>query len=110
MPEQEKARENTKSASLRESRRFVRELMAGAPYYECYVKCSLEACEARDPKGLYRRARKGQIANMTGIGDPYETPKTPDFTVETDRCSLGLCVEAVIQFLVDIKMIVPRRL
>lgn len=45
------------------------------PYFECYVQCSLEICEQRDPKGIYKKARAGIIKNMTGIHDPYEEPK-----------------------------------
>ena len=84
-----------------ESRRFVRRLMAGFPYYECYIKCSLGMCEERDPKGLYGKARRGEISNMTGISDPYEEPVEPDLTVETDRLSLDASVDAVIRFLVE---------
>lgn len=87
-------------APYRESREFVRELMTGWPYFECYVKCSLQACEARDPKGLYKKARMGEIKNMTGLSDPYEEPERPDLLIETDLMPLEQCVDLVIQFLV----------
>jgi adenylylsulfate kinase len=86
-------------APYRESRGFVREVMRGWPYHECYVKCSLAVCEQRDPKGLYRRARLGEITNMTGLSDPYEEPEAPDLVVETDALSMEDSVERVIDFL-----------
>lgn len=92
-------------APYRESRRFVRELMEKVPYYECYVKCPLETCEIRDPKDLYKRARAGEIKNMTGIGSPYEEPENPDLIIETDRISLDQSVALVINFLIDTKVV-----
>lgn len=89
----------------RSSRQFIRGLMADCPFYECYVKCDLGICETRDPKGLYRRARRGEIRNMTGLGAPYEEPVTPDLTVETDRLSPGECVEVVIHKLMEVGLI-----
>lgn len=59
--------------------------MIGAKFIEVYVKCSLETCIRRDPKGLYRRALAGEIPDMTGIGDPYEEPLNPDVVVDTEK-------------------------
>jgi adenylylsulfate kinase len=95
-------------APYEESRRFVRELMAGYPYYECYVKCPLKVCEQRDPKGLYRRARTGEIQNMTGISAPFEEPDSPDLIVETDRRPLEKCADKVIHFLNEQRLIILR--
>lgn len=67
-------------APYRQSREFIRELMSEIPFYECYVKCALETCESREPKGQYQKAGKGQITNMTGISAPYETPESSDWT------------------------------
>jgi adenylylsulfate kinase len=92
----------------RQSRQFVRELMSEVPYFECYVKCGIETCETRDPKGLYRRARSGDITNMTGISAPYEPPENPDFIIETDQYPLDQCVDRLLQFLMDRKIIVLR--
>ena len=86
-------------APYKDSRIFVRELMAGQQYYECYIKCSLAVCEWRDVKGLYRKARQGEIRNMTGIGDPYEEPDTPDLVIDTEKLTLDGSVDLVIQFL-----------
>lgn len=66
-------------------------------FHEIYVKASLEACEKRDPKGLYRKAREGQIAEFTGVSAPYEAPETPELVVETDREA----VEASLQKILD---------
>lgn len=85
----------------RKSRGFVRELMTSLPYYECYIKCALDVCEQRDPKGLYKKARSGEIKNMTGISAPYEEPESPELIIETDRFALEECVDRVIQFLRD---------
>ena len=95
-------------APYRESRHFVRQLMEKIPYYECYVKCSLETCEARDPKNLYKRARAGEIENMTGIGSPYEEPEAPDLVVQTDCLSLDQSVALVIDFLMNKKVVFQR--
>ena len=54
-------------------------------FVEVYVKCSIEACVKRDTKGLYKKARAGEITNMTGIQDPYEEPKHPDIIVNTEE-------------------------
>lgn len=95
-------------APYRESRRFVRVLMEKVAYYECYVKCPLETCEVRDPKNLYKRARAGEIKNMTGIGSPYEEPENPDLIIETNRLSLEQSVEQVIDFLINTKVVFHR--
>ena len=86
-------------APYRESREFIRTTMQGWPYYECYVKCCLESCEARDPKGLYKRARSGEIQNMTGIHAPYEEPRNPELVIETEKMSLDESVDCVLRFL-----------
>lgn len=88
-------------APYRESRAFIRELMSEWPYYECYVKCGLAECERRDPKGLYRRARGGQVQGMTGLSAPYEAPENPDLTIETEQLTLDESVDCVIDFLID---------
>ena len=59
--------------------------MIGDKFIEVYVKCSLETCVNRDPKGLYKRALAGEILNMTGIGDPYEEPHNPEVVVDTEK-------------------------
>ena len=92
----------------RNSRMFVRELMLNLPFYECYVKCSVEQCEKRDPKGLYKKARKGEITNMTGLTAPYEEPQDPELIVDTSQISLDNCVDQMVEFLIADKIIFSR--
>lgn len=61
---------------------------AGMPFIEIFVDCSLAAAEARDPKGLYKKARAGEIKNFTGIDDPYEAPESPELHLHSDQLSL----------------------
>ena len=65
-------------------------------FIEVFVDCSLEAAEARDPKGLYKKARAGEIKNFTGIDDPYEAPNTPEIHLKTDQQTLEEEVELII--------------
>lgn len=84
----------------RQDRRRIRSLMSReGDFLEIFVSCPLEECERRDPKGLYRRARAGEIRNFTGIDDPYEEPEAPELVLETDRHDVEACVERVISFL-----------
>lgn len=64
----------------------------GEDYVEIYVNCPLEVCEARDVKGLYARARKGEIPNFTGITAPFEVPENPDIEIKTNEQSVDECV------------------
>ena len=67
-------------------------------FHEIYVKASLAACEERDPKGLYKRARKGEIAEFTGISSPYEAPDRPDLVIATDAQSVDECLAQLIGY------------
>jgi adenylylsulfate kinase len=78
----------------RESREFVRALCAR--FVEVYVSTPLEECERRDVKGLYARARRGEIRNFTGLDDPYEPPEHPELTLDTRALSVEQCVEQVL--------------
>ena len=89
----------------RNSRMFVRELMSDLPFYECYVKCPVDQCEKRDPKGLYKMARKGEITNMTGLTAPYEKPENPELIVDTSLMPVNKCVDQLIHFLIVSKII-----
>lgn len=68
-------------------------------FIEVHIACSLEECEARDPKGLYKKARAGIIKSFTGIDAPYEEPSTPELVVYTDRLSPGECADQIIETL-----------
>ncbi|OGY86818.1 MAG: adenylyl-sulfate kinase [Candidatus Kerfeldbacteria bacterium RIFOXYA2_FULL_38_24] len=66
-------------------RELVRKLVTPDEFVEIYVKCSVDACEKRDPKGLYKKARKGEIPEFTGVSAPYEEPQNPEIIVATDK-------------------------
>jgi adenylylsulfate kinase len=68
-------------------------------YYECYIDVSLETAEARDPKGLYKKARAGEIKGFTGIDDPYEAPTNADLHIKTHEDDLETCVTQVVEFI-----------
>ena len=82
----------------REDREMVRRMHTESelPYVEVYVDCSLEEAEARDPKGLYKKARAGEIRGFTGIDDPYEAPTSPELHLHTDQMSLEEEVEMIV--------------
>ncbi|SDO58202.1 adenylyl-sulfate kinase [Alkalicoccus daliensis] len=80
-------------------RQQVREILAPDEFIEVYVKCSLETCEKRDPKGLYAKARAGEIKGFTGIDDPYEEPENPELTVDTTSAGLEESVKQILQYL-----------
>ncbi|MES9682361.1 adenylyl-sulfate kinase [Bacillus sp. AFS001701] len=80
-------------------RNIVRSLVEQDEFIEVYVECSVETCESRDPKGLYKKAKNGEIQNFTGISSPYEAPINPEITLNTDRQSVQECVETILQFL-----------
>ena len=82
-----------------EDRNRVRALVQEDEFVEIYVRCSLEACEDRDPKGLYKKARTGEISNFTGISSPYEEPLQPELVVDSDQHSIEECVDQMITFL-----------
>lgn len=69
---------------------------AGLAFFEVHVATPLEVCEQRDPKGMYARARSGELTGFTGIDDPYEEPAQPELTIDTATMSVDECVEAVL--------------
>lgn len=84
---------------LRSDRQMVREIIGGANFIEIYCYCPLAVCEERDVKGLYQKARKGEIKNYTGISAPYEEPLHPDLVVNTSEQSLDECVDLILEIL-----------
>ena len=80
-------------------REGVKHIVGADNFIEIYVNTSLEECERRDVKGLYKKARKGEIKNMTGISSPYEAPTNPDFEVVTDGQSIENSVQSILKFL-----------
>ncbi|MED3882353.1 adenylyl-sulfate kinase [Priestia megaterium] len=90
---------------FQEDRAQVREILEGNEFLEVYVECPLEECEKRDPKGLYKKARSGEIRDFTGIDSPYESPANPELTINTSTQSVEECVQTVIAYLANRKFI-----
>lgn len=84
---------------LRTDRENVRTLIPHGDFLEIYCQAPLDICEQRDPKGMYVRARKGEIKEFTGISSPYEIPTNPELTVNTGELSLDECVSQVLALL-----------
>lgn len=82
------------------SRAAARQMIGADKFLETYIKAPLEVCEKRDPKGLYAKARRGEINNMTGLQDPFEVPANPDLVVETSDSTPDESVEEMIQALI----------
>ena len=85
---------------LHRDREMVRNLM-GKDFLEVYCHCPVEVCEQRDVKGLYKKARAGEIDNFTGISAPYEEPEDPDLVIDTDTLELDESVDKVIELLLN---------
>jgi adenylylsulfate kinase len=84
---------------LRKDRATARAIIGDSAMREVHVSTALSVCESRDPKGLYRRARAGQLDNFTGIDAPYEPPLHPQLTLDTGRWSPAQCVEQMLSML-----------
>lgn len=83
----------------KEDRDMVRALVPAGEFVEIYIAASLEVCETRDTKGLYKKARAGEIKNFTGISDPYEAPENPELTVDTGAQTLDESADVVLAYL-----------
>ena len=79
-----------------EDREQAAQIVGEGDFYEVYVNCPLEVCESRDVKGLYKRARNGEIKNFTGIDSPYEAPTNPALEVDSYQWSVDQCVDHII--------------
>jgi len=84
---------------INKDRNVARKLISSDDFIEIYCKASLETCEKRDVKGLYKRARAGEIENYTGIDSPYEVPENPDLIIDTDDQSLEESASTIFSFL-----------
>lgn len=82
-------------------REQARSLFPHGDFLEIYCRCPLQVCEARDVKGLYQRARAGEVKNFTGISSPYEAPSTPELVLDTNQLSLDESVNAVLTLLCE---------
>jgi adenylylsulfate kinase len=85
----------------KEDRALVRSLVEADEFIEVYVQCSIEECERRDPKGLYKKARYNEIPNFTGISAPYEAPDNPEIVVDSEKYSIEECKNQLIEFLLE---------
>jgi len=83
----------------REDRDNVRKLLNQGEFIEIYVRCSLEVCETRDTKGLYKKARAGEVKNFTGISAPYEEPLNPELTIDSSRLSVEGSARVILHYL-----------
>lgn len=84
------------------SREITRSIIGSEDYYEVYVSCPLEICEKRDVKGLYAKARKGEIKNFTGIDAPFEPPENPALELKTDQDNIESCHDILVNFVLPI--------
>ena len=87
-----------------EDRNQAREII-GQNFIEIFVDAPLESCEQRDPKGLYKKARRGEIKNFTGIDSPYEKPENPELVIQTSVLTIEESIEKIVEYLVEKKII-----
>ena len=83
----------------RRDRDLVRETMSAGEFIEIFVDASLETCERRDPKGLYKQARAGEIQHFTGIDDPYEAPEDPEIVLDSNTLGVEVLADQIIDYL-----------
>jgi len=88
-----------------EDRLMVRSLLSENEFFEVYIDTPIAICEERDPKGIYKKARSGEIRDFTGIDSPYESPKNPDIHIETHKFSPEEAVDIIASYLVKKKLI-----
>ncbi|PMC38377.1 adenylyl-sulfate kinase [Bacillus sp. UMB0899] len=86
---------------FREDRQQVKDILSENEFFEVYVKCSLDECEVRDPKGLYKKARNNEIKHFTGIDSPYEEPENPAIIVDTEAQDIEASVKQIVDFLLE---------
>jgi len=91
----------------RSTRAYARENLP--KFVEVYLKCSIDECIRRDPKGLYKKAIAGEITNMTGIQDPYEEPQNPEVVLDTENDSSRYNVEKIVRKLEELGYIAPSQ-
>ena len=83
----------------RADRERARNLLPEGAFFEIYCRCGIATCEERDPKGLYKKARAGEIADFTGISAPYEEPDMPEIIIDTGREPVDVCADTIIAHL-----------
>lgn len=85
----------------REDRNQARKLVKDTEFIEAYVKCELAECERRDPKGIYKKVRAGEIKEFTGISAPYEEPEKPEIVIDTTHNSIDKCIQQLLDYLIN---------
>lgn len=93
---------------IREDRERARGLFPHGDFIEVYVDCPLEVCESRDVKGLYKKARAGEIKEFTGISSPYEPPLKPEITIQTGNKEIAECITEIVRAL-EHRGVIPTR-
>lgn len=88
------------------NRAQAREIMAEGEFIEVFIDTPIEVCESRDPKGLYKKARAGEIPNFTGISSAFDEPESPELHIKTAENSIEQCAEQIVQYLTSKKVIV----
>lgn len=86
---------------FKEDRNTVRGLVSNGEFVEVFVDCPLEVCEQRDVKGLYAKARRGEILNFTGISSPFEAPEKPEVRVHSDQSTIDECIDKIYSIIKD---------
>ena len=89
-------------------RKMVRDLVQSHEFIEVYMDTSLEECERRDPKGLYKKARKGEIRNFTGIDSEYEVPEQAEIIIDSVDLSIEECADQIISYLKENRIILKK--
>jgi adenylylsulfate kinase len=90
---------------FRRDRDLVRDLFGKDEFIEIYLNCPINVCEIRDPKGLYKKARKGEIPDFTGITSPYEAPLDPEILIETNVLTIEQSVQKIFLYLKEKKIL-----
>ena len=89
----------------KKDRDFIKSCFSGDNLYEVYIKCSIQECERRDPKGMYEKARRGIIKNYTGISAPYEEPESPELIIDTEKTNISDSFKIVLEFMDRVGML-----
>jgi bifunctional enzyme CysN/CysC len=89
-------------------RQMARSLMLPGEFIEVYVDAPLPVVESRDPKGLYKKARRGELSNFTGIDSPYEAPCDPEIRIDTTEIAPAEAAEQIVEFLAGLGMLIEK--
>lgn len=87
---------------LEENREMARKIIGNDKYFEVFISCPVEVCEQRDVKGLYAKARKGEIKDFTGIDSPFEEPQHADLVINTDQHELNFCHQQLLEVIIPL--------